>query len=79
MARLRPRASSRPPVNWAGVDEEFLVICPYCGEAVEIFLEADLAGSLIQDCEVCCRPWLVRITGEASGRRVDVSRADGSD
>ena len=55
------------------------MICPYCGEAVEIFLEADLAGSLVQDCEVCCRPWLVRITGEASGRRVDVSRADGSD
>lgn len=35
--------------------------CPYCGEAVEIFLEIDLEGELVQDCEVCCNPWLVRI------------------
>lgn len=57
----------------------FLVTCPYCGEAVEVFLEADLAGSLVQDCEVCCRPWLLRLAGEGEHRRVTVTRADGSD
>lgn len=62
-----------------GVDEEFLVTCPYCGEAVEIFLEADLAGSLVQDCEVCCQPWLLRLSGEGESREVTVTRADGSD
>ncbi len=61
------------------MDEEFLVTCPYCGEAVEIFLEADLAGSLVQDCEVCCQPWLLRLSGEGENRQVTVTRADGSD
>lgn len=61
------------------MDEEFLVTCPYCGEAVEIFLEADLAGTLVQDCEVCCQPWLLRLSGEGENRQVTVTRADGSD
>ena len=33
------------------------VTCPYCGEVVEIYLEPDVMGMLIQDCEVCCNPW----------------------
>ena len=33
------------------------VECPYCGEAVEIYLEPDVMGTLVQDCEVCCNPW----------------------
>ncbi len=62
------------------MDEELQWIrCPYCGEEMEVFLEADLAGSLVQDCEVCCQPWLLRISGEGEGRRVEVTRADGSD
>jgi hypothetical protein len=61
------------------MEEDFWLTCPYCGEEVETFLEADLAGSLVQDCEVCCQPWLVQISGEGGSRRVVVSRADGSD
>jgi hypothetical protein len=61
------------------VDEQFEIVCPYCGEEMELFLEADLAGSLVQDCEVCCRPWLLRISGNGEQRRVDVARADGTD
>ena len=59
--------------------DEFVVTCPYCGEEVEIFLEADLAGTVIQDCEVCCNPWRIRIRGRAAGREIDVQRADGSE
>jgi len=59
--------------------EEFVVSCPYCGEDVEIQLESDVSGTLVQDCEVCCNPWLLRVTGEDEERRVDVSRADGSE
>ena len=40
---------------------DFLVTCPYCGEEVEIFVEPDVHGSFVQDCEVCCNPWLVRV------------------
>ena len=61
------------------MDDEVLIVCPYCGEEVAVALEADLEGELVQDCEVCCNPWLLRIRPDDEGRRVDVARADGSD
>ena len=36
--------------------DEFLVTCPFCGEQVEIYVEPDVHGSFVQDCEVCCKP-----------------------
>jgi hypothetical protein len=39
------------------VESLFVVTCPYCGEDVEIYLEPEIRGSLVQDCEVCCNPW----------------------
>ena len=57
----------------------FFVTCPYCGEEMEIYLEPDVAGTLVQDCEVCCRPWQVRVSRDLDGRYVDVSRGDGSE
>jgi hypothetical protein len=61
------------------MSEEFLVICPYCGETVEIYLEEDVRGALVIDCEVCCNPWRVHVRGRGERRTVDVARADGSD
>jgi hypothetical protein len=55
------------------------VECPYCGEQVEIYVEADNGGTFVQDCEVCCNPWTVRVTDEDGERYVTVSRADGSE
>ena len=60
-------------------DETFDVTCPYCGEAVTIHVESDVRGSFVQDCEVCCNPWLVRVTRHADGADVSVGRADGSE
>jgi hypothetical protein len=60
-------------------DDTFDVTCPYCGEAVEIYLEPDLEGTLVQDCEICCNPWLVTITRDEDDRWIHVSRADGSE
>jgi hypothetical protein len=57
----------------------FTVACPYCGEDVDIYVEPDVHGSFVQDCEVCCNPWLVRVSRTADGRSVSVSRADGSE
>jgi hypothetical protein len=59
--------------------DEFVVTCPYCGEQIEIYLEPDVGGRLIQDCEVCCNPWQVRIFGDGDERWVDVTKADGSE
>jgi hypothetical protein len=67
-----------------GVSGLVTVTCPYCGEEVEIFVEPDVHGSFVQDCEVCCNPWLVRVTRPVGpdghdGREVTVGRADGSE
>lgn len=61
------------------MDDTYEVTCPYCGETVEIYLEPDVRGSFIQDCEVCCHPWNVRISGHGEDRWLDVSKADGSE
>jgi len=61
------------------MDEYFVVECPYCGEAIEVYVEADVRGSFIQDCEVCCNPWRVAVHDEDGERSVSVSRADGSE
>ena len=61
------------------MEDRFLVTCPYCGEEVEIYVEPDLNGSFVQDCEVCCSPWRVRVSHEGDDRWVDVVRADGSE
>ena len=57
----------------------FAVNCPYCGEDIEIYIEPDVHGTFVQDCEVCCNPWLVRVSRSGDGRSVSVSRADGSE
>lgn len=60
-------------------DDAYMVTCPYCGEEVEIYLEADVRGQFVQDCEVCCNPWNVRVVGRGDNRTIDVSRADGTE
>ncbi len=57
----------------------FSVTCPYCGEEGEIYVEPDVQGSFVRDCEVCCNPWLVRVVGNGDARCIDLARADGSE
>jgi hypothetical protein len=61
------------------MDEEFEVTCPYCGEGSVIYVEADVSDSFVQDCEVCCNPWRIRVVGTGGERSIDLSRADGSE
>jgi hypothetical protein len=46
-----------------------LVSCPYCGQEVELVL--DVGGGTtqeyVEDCEVCCRPWHVRVRFSPDG------------
>ena len=46
------------------------IACPYCGEINEI--EVDPSGgrhqSYNEDCQVCCRPWRVKVRIGAGGR-----------
>lgn len=61
------------------MDDAFWVTCPYCGEEVEIYVESDVRGTFVQDCEVCCNPWRLRVVGRGEERSLDVRRADGSE
>lgn len=61
------------------MEESCIVTCPYCGEDVEIYVESDVRGGYVQDCEVCCHPWEVYVTGSGESRTVDVRRGDGSE
>ncbi len=61
------------------MNDQFFVTCPYCGEEVEIYVEADVRGTFVQDCEVCCNPWRLRVVCRGGERDVEVSRADGSE
>ncbi len=56
-----------------------MVTCPYCGEDVEIYVEPDVRGTFVQDCEVCCNPWRIQLRVVGGERELQVSRADGSE
>lgn len=55
------------------------VSCPYCAAGVELII--DPAGGeyqeYVEDCEVCCQPWSVRVALDPEGLpSVDVSTLD---
>ena len=41
--------------------------CPFCFETVTIYLAYDDVGEMIHDCDVCCRPWSLRVWLDADG------------
>ncbi|HEU5217125.1 MAG TPA: CPXCG motif-containing cysteine-rich protein [Gemmatimonadales bacterium] len=51
------------------VQTEAEVTCPYCGETVTIELDSSGGTSqeYVEDCEVCCQPWKVRVQYDDSG------------
>jgi hypothetical protein len=59
-------------------ESEAIVCCPYCGESVQVLL--DTGGeewqSYVEDCEICCRPWLLTVEWNDSGEAVVVARTD---
>lgn len=59
--------------------DDFFVTCPYCGEQIEIYIEPDVRGVFIQDCEVCCNPWRIRVFRADGAREIEITRADGSE
>ena len=57
--------------------ETHSVECPYCGETIEVQVEAiPEEQSYIEDCSVCCRPIQFNVTPNETGPEVVVSRSD---
>ena len=51
--------------------------CPYCGEEIEIEVEASPDGSsFIQDCTVCCHPISFDVSMGDDGVEVSAQRSD---
>jgi hypothetical protein len=52
------------------------VQCPYCFEAVSLYVDPGTEGDYVEDCEVCCQPWQVHVERDADGGlRVTIERA----
>ena len=57
------------PLGDGTAETETTVLCPYCGEAVEIALDPG-SGSVqeyVEDCAVCCQPWAVSVSYHEDG------------
>lgn len=53
-----------------------MVTCPYCFEAIELWIDPGTTGEYVEDCEVCCRPWRVIVHRDPEGRpTVQVDRS----
>jgi len=65
--------------NGGGLAESAEIVCPYCGEVVEVRLDpgGGHRQTYVEDCEVCCRPWQVSVTYDgAGGVLVTAERSD---
>ncbi len=58
------------------MDDSVQVQCPYCFEWVELYVDPEQRGEMVQDCDVCCRPWRVHVARRSDGSpAVTVDRA----
>jgi hypothetical protein len=48
--------------------ETAIVHCPYCGEPIEVVVDASAGSqSYVEDCFVCCRPIEMQLDVDADG------------
>jgi hypothetical protein len=53
-----------------------VIQCPHCFEEVEIAIDPETEGHIVEDCWVCCRPWQLVVSRDENGAvAVDVQRA----
>jgi hypothetical protein len=57
------------PLGDGTADTSAEVCCPYCGEISEIGLDpgGGTEQEYVEDCQVCCQPWRVRVRYDANG------------
>jgi hypothetical protein len=57
------------PLGDGTADTSAEVCCPYCGEISEIGLDPGSGAEqeYVEDCQVCCQAWRVRVRYDASG------------
>jgi hypothetical protein len=55
-----------------------IVVCPYCGEDVEIAVDPGGGSNqqYVEDCAVCCSPWMVHVRYSDGDVEVSVTPID---
>jgi len=67
------------PLGDGTAETEAFVECPYCGEANEVSLDPGSGNDqeYVEDCQVCCRPWLMHVRYLRDGTaEIEVIRSD---
>jgi hypothetical protein len=67
------------PLGDGTADTNAMVVCPYCGEGVDIALDPGSGATqeYVEDCEVCCQPWRVSVAYDDAGQaHVSVAALD---
>lgn len=61
----------------SGTPESLVAQCPYCGEPIELFVDASAgAQDYIEDCTVCCRPVEISLRVSVDGSASVALRRD---
>ena len=57
-----------------GVLDALRIQCPYCGEIVDLTIDRIGADAeYIEDCQVCCRPMVIRVSDDTIDGDVTVT------
>jgi hypothetical protein len=67
------------PLGDGTAETEAIVMCPHCGEANEVALDPGSGSDqeYVEDCQVCCRPWLMYVRYDRDGMaEVEVYASD---
>ena len=63
------------PLGDGTADTEALIDCPHCGAPNDVALDPGSGEDqeYVEDCQVCCQPWLIYVRYGSDGRaHVDV-------
>src|SRR4051812_28016088 len=67
------------PLGDGTAETEAIVYCPHCGEPNEVALDPGSGGDqeYVEDCQICCRPWLMYVKyGRDGSAIVEVYASD---
>jgi hypothetical protein len=67
------------PLGDGVVDLMARIICPYCGEQIEVMVDpgSGPVQEYVEDCEVCCRPLQLSVSWDEDGiARVEAATDD---
>lgn len=58
--------------------ETISVLCPYCGQPVELLVETTVPHQqYVEDCEICCQPMVVTVDATGEEPNIDVAMENG--